>query len=51
MICDYCGKTMTRTNKHHINICQTTTNHVFCSKKCKDNWCFDIQKGNLNSEK
>ena len=24
--------------------------HVFCSKDCKDSWCFDIQKGKIKIE-
>lgn len=51
MKCDYCGKSMNRTKVTHINICQPTPNHVFCFKGCKNKWCFDIQKGKIDSEK
>ena len=44
--CDYCGKQLRgKRLKRHINICQTTAIHNFCSKDCKNNWCFDIQNG------
>jgi hypothetical protein len=47
MNCDYCGKIMTRIKVKHINICQPTQKRVFCSKSCKNNWCFDIHKGKI----
>jgi len=47
MICERCGRSMTRTRVQHVNICQKVTTHVFCSKECKDGWCFDIQKGKI----
>jgi len=44
--CEYCGKQkLGRRLKRHINICQTKTVHIFCSKDCKNKWCFDTQKG------
>ena len=44
--CEYCGKQkLGRRLKRHINICQTTSIHIFCSKDCKNKWCFDTQKG------
>ncbi len=44
--CDYCGRKLRgKRLKQHINICQKTTIHNFCSKDCKNMWCFDIQKG------
>ena len=45
--CDYCGKMMNKSNIKHTNICQNKPNHIFCSKTCKNKWCFDIQKGKL----
>jgi len=43
--CEYCGrKILGKRFKRHINICQTITIHTFCSKDCKNMWCFDIQK-------
>ena len=43
--CDYCGRKLRgKRLKQHINICQRTTIHNFCSKDCKNMWCFDIQK-------
>ncbi len=47
MNCEYCGKTKGRINVKHINICQPIQSHSFCSKTCKNNWCFDIQKGKI----
>jgi len=44
--CDYCGRQkLGKRLKRHINICQTTTIHIFCSKECKNMWCFDTHKG------
>ena len=44
--CEYCGRQLTgKRLKRHINICQTTAIHIFCSKDCKNMWCFDIKKG------
>ena len=43
--CEICEKIITRKRQRlHINICQTPTIHVFCSKICKDRWCFDQSK-------
>lgn len=43
--CEYCGKQkLGRRLKRHINICQTKTLHIFCSKDCKNKWCFDTHK-------
>ncbi|MFX1273967.1 MAG: hypothetical protein ACFFAT_02885 [Promethearchaeota archaeon] len=50
MICEKCGRTMSRTRVRHINICQKITTHVFCSKECKDSWVFEIQKGKIKIE-
>jgi len=44
--CEYCGKQLRgKRLKRHINICQKTAIHFFCSKECKNTWCFDTQKG------
>ena len=44
--CDYCGCHLRgKRLKRHINICQTAMVHIFCSKECKNMWCFDTQKG------
>lgn len=44
--CDYCGRQLLgKRLKHHINICQTIAIHNFCSKECKNKWCFDTQRG------
>ncbi len=43
--CEYCGRQLHgKRLKRHINICQKTTIHIFCSKECKNRWCFDTQK-------
>ncbi len=47
MNCEYCGKIMGRINVKHINICQPIPSRIFCSKTCKNSWCFDIQKGKI----
>ena len=47
MICEYCKKDIKKRKigniKRLINICQTPQTRVFCSKKCKDKWCFGVQ--------
>jgi len=50
MLCDYCGKSMNKSNITHTNICQPNSNHVFCSKTCKNKWCLEIQKGKIVPE-
>ncbi len=50
MNCEYCGKIMGRIKVKHINICQPIPSRIFCSKTCKNNWCFDIQKGKIKIE-
>ena len=41
LICDYCKRIIKgRKLKKHINITQNPTTHVFCSKSCKNKWCF-----------
>ena len=45
LYCESCEKIITRKRQRvHINICQTPVIHVFCSKICKNKWCFDHQK-------
>ncbi|MHA1661526.1 MAG: hypothetical protein ACTSUT_20710 [Promethearchaeota archaeon] len=51
MNCEYCKKPMTRTRVKHINICQPEPVHIFCSKECKNKWCFEIQNGKKTSTK
>ena len=43
--CESCEKVLTRKRlRLHINICQNPVIHVFCSKFCKNKWCFDQGK-------
>ena len=43
--CESCKKIITRKRQRlHINICQTPVIHVFCSKICKNKWCFNHTK-------
>ena len=43
--CEICEKIITKKRQRlHINICQTPVIHVFCSKICKNKWCFDHPK-------
>jgi hypothetical protein len=47
MICEYCGKLFSKLKKgriEHINITQETQKHLFCSIKCKEEWCLHIKK-------
>ena len=49
--CEYCGKKkLERRLKRHINICQTKSVHIFCSKDCKNIWCFDISQKRLEDD-
>ncbi len=50
MNCTYCGKALTRMNIKHTNICQPIQSRIFCSKNCKNHWCFDIEKGKIKIE-
>ena len=45
LYCESCEKIITsKRQRLHINICQTPVIHVFCSKNCKNRWCFDQPK-------
>lgn len=46
MICEYCGESLRGSEKkkvEHVNIAQNTKIHRFCSPRCKDKWCLQIQ--------
>jgi len=46
MICEYCGESFKGSKKkkvEHVNIAQRTRRHQFCSPKCKDKWCLQVQ--------
>ena len=46
MICEYCGESFKSSEKRiveHVNIAQNNKKHRFCSPKCKDKWCLQIQ--------
>ena len=47
MICEFCGRIFPKIKKRgieHINISQKAQRHVFCSPKCRKDWCLHIQK-------
>jgi len=46
MICEYCGESFKGSEKklvEHVNIAQKTRSHRFCSLRCKDKWCLQVQ--------
>ena len=50
MICEYCGESVKDSEKKpivHMNIAQNTKMHRFCSPRCKNRWCLQVQ--NMNS--
>ncbi len=55
MYCEYCikpfGNKKNEKQYKHINIGQPIPVHVFCSKKCKANWCFAVQENRINPNK
>lgn len=61
-ICTFCGKPrVVRNSTHlesysyrqlvvsHINVCQTPSIHMFCSKECMWNWCYSNPKSHPNT--
>ena len=44
--CEFCGKLLTRyyPKIKHENITQKLITHVFCSKACRNQWVFLLQK-------
>ncbi len=46
MICKYCGESFKGSEKkkvEHVNIAQKAKIHRFCSPRCKDKWCLQVQ--------
>ena len=51
--CAYCGayiKIRHTSNFIHVNICQNSTHHHFCSKECKINWIFSLNEKKSQEE-
>ncbi len=50
MYCEFCKKSLSlrRGNKPHINICNPVRIHLFCSRDCKDQWCYAVQKNKID---
>ncbi|MFX0049574.1 MAG: hypothetical protein ACFE8G_15680 [Candidatus Hermodarchaeota archaeon] len=47
MICEFCGVLLRISEKRvvkHVNISQPQQTHQFCSHRCKDKWCLQLQK-------
>lgn len=47
MFCEFCEKKIKNSGrgmKTHTNICQPIQVHYFCSRECKDKWCFAVEK-------
>ncbi|RLB09775.1 MAG: hypothetical protein DRG27_04040 [Deltaproteobacteria bacterium] len=38
--CEFCNKPLPKKFKVHVNICQEPTKHRFCSRECKESWCY-----------
>ena len=48
MICEYCGESFKIQGSEkkiveHVNIAQKIRRHRFCSPRCKDKWCLQVQ--------
>jgi hypothetical protein len=46
MRCDFCGKNLSKERQklyQHVNINQSIQIHAFCSKECRENWCYQLQ--------
>ena len=41
--CEWCHKPLPKRYKNHQNTCQDTPEHKFCSRECKDQWCYEKQ--------
>jgi hypothetical protein len=39
--CKFCEKTLPKRTVIHKNICQEHTDHKFCSRDCKEKWCYE----------
>ncbi len=52
MYCEYCKKPIgyKKNGKEykHVNIGQTISVHLFCSRGCKTNWCFAVQENRMS---
>ncbi|MBY9016198.1 MAG: hypothetical protein KGD68_10940 [Candidatus Lokiarchaeota archaeon] len=49
MICEYCGESFKGSEKkivEHVNLAQKSKRHQFCSLRCKDKWCLQVQNRN-----
>ncbi len=44
MICEYCRRAINKKPVLLVNKLQTPSTHIFCSKRCKDWWCFSSQR-------
>lgn len=41
--CGWCNKPLAKIRVSHINICQEPKEREFCSRDCKNNWCYKEQ--------
>lgn len=39
--CDFCSNALPKRTKIYINICQDHAELKFCSRKCKEKWCYE----------
>jgi hypothetical protein len=52
MLCEYCGRIIigkVENNKQLVNVCQRPDIRNFCSKECKDNWCYSVHNNKKRS--
>ena len=42
--CEFCDKALPKRFKIHKNICQEPPEHKFCSRECKERWCYNYVK-------
>lgn len=41
--CEFCYKALKRRFRVHKNIYQDPQEHKFCSRECKEKWCYEKQ--------
>ena len=42
--CEWCNKPLSRRYKTHKNVCQEPIERKFCSRECKEKWCYEKQR-------
>ena len=43
MLCEFCNEPLPKRFKVHKNVCQEPLERRYCSKECKEKWCYENQ--------